>query len=171
MLKSSNDRNPSRKISKLNFGTLDSFWNECFFFLFFFHWIARSPIFPYSYQTTAAAVQPIERPLGMSAPTTPYSQRQTAIVGPMAMQRQQTPTFPTNLCTNPETALAHVCSLPTKPNQTHSGCSKLEFFFKYFASSKFSDPTKRIRQYWNKKHSIWPRVSQSSAEINEQNMW
>lgn len=73
----------------------------------------RSPIIPYAYQATSG-VQSIERPLMslMSTPSTSYAQQQSAIVGPMAIQQQNSSTFPNNLCTNPESTPAHiVCHL------------------------------------------------------------
>lgn len=73
----------------------------------------RSPIIPYAYQATSG-VQSTERPLMslMSSPSTSYAQQQSAIVGPMAIQQQNSSTFPNNLCTNPESTPAHiVCHL------------------------------------------------------------
>lgn len=68
---------------------------------------ARSPIYPYPYQPTIA-VPSIDRPL-MTVPNVSYAQRQTAMsCSPLPMQHSNSPTFPTNLSTNNETALAHV---------------------------------------------------------------
>lgn len=76
--------------------------------------LARSPVFPYPYST--AGVSSIDRPL-MNTPNLSYAQQSNALVSPMALQQQQhshqqqprSPAFPSNLSTNQDTTLPHVC--------------------------------------------------------------
>lgn len=64
--------------------------------------IARSPIYPYPYQSTSV----IERPI-MGTSNSPFAQQHNAMaVSPMITQHQ--PTFPTNSSTNQDNALANV---------------------------------------------------------------
>lgn len=89
--------------------------------------IARSPIYPYPYQS-ASGIQTIERPL-MTASNSPFAQPHNAMaVSPMIMQHQ--PTFPTNLSTNQDNALANVSTTTYSTNEHFEIVSdKMTIFF------------------------------------------
>lgn len=98
-----------------------------YYFFFLFSKLARSPVYPYPYHPTTG-ISSIERPL-ISASNLSYAQQPqpNVMINSMAMQHHQqqqqqqqpkqhqqshSPAFPTttNLSTNPDTTLAHVCA-------------------------------------------------------------
>lgn len=128
---------------------------------------ARSPVYPYPYHPTN---------LSYAQQQQPQQLQQNAMINSMAMQHHQqqqpppqhqqshSPAFPntTNLSTNQDTTLAHVCTfqlLSTQKSMIPKNVSACFAFHSFSARPCFN-------QYRNEKHSAcaW---TQCSTKINE----